>query len=78
MRQFNGIELCRLLCSVSVIIWHYQQFFVCGTFDLAAVSRMRPDFPLYNFLKPFYSDGNYAVEPTFPICPADPDISGER
>jgi peptidoglycan/LPS O-acetylase OafA/YrhL len=62
MRQFNGIELCRLLCSVSVIIWHYQQFFVSGDFDLAAVSRMRPDFPLYHFLKPFYCDGNYAVE----------------
>ncbi|MGE5514479.1 MAG: acyltransferase family protein [Bacteroidota bacterium] len=60
-KSFLGLELLRFLCSLSVLIWHYQHFFkisALATIDGYDVSLQ----PLYSLLWIWYELGGYAVQ----------------
>jgi peptidoglycan/LPS O-acetylase OafA/YrhL len=60
--SFNGIELCRFACAFAVLIWHYQHFFFLGLVHDKVTAVLRPGFPLYHLLLPFYWQGGLAVQ----------------
>jgi peptidoglycan/LPS O-acetylase OafA/YrhL len=57
--KFLGVELLRFLSGLSVLVWHYQHFFI---------NPIETDFgfkksllPFYKMLFPFYEGGDFAV-----------------
>ncbi len=54
-----GLEVLRFLCAISVLLWHYNHFYVVGHahqgFEVSAQ-------PLYALLKPFYEAGWLGVQ----------------
>jgi peptidoglycan/LPS O-acetylase OafA/YrhL len=63
MKRFCGVELCRFLCALAVVICHYQFFFAQGrwTVDLIPPAD-RLLFPLYDILFALYNNGYMAVQ----------------
>lgn len=53
---FHGIDLLRGLAAVTILIWHYQQFYYAG----APVVRSAQ--PFYGLLWPLYEYGFWAVD----------------
>jgi peptidoglycan/LPS O-acetylase OafA/YrhL len=62
MKTFAGLEICRFLCALSVIIWHYQHFFTHGVLGDSISSPQIVVLPLYSLLAPFYQHGFAAVQ----------------
>lgn len=62
-RKFGGIELCRFLCALAVVIYHFQQFFCSRVWIYAIDADVagRAAYPLYGALAPFYHQGDSAV-----------------
>lgn len=54
-----GLEVLRFVCAVSVLIWHYQHFYVQGSELVGFDAKAQP---LYNWLKPFYEAGWLGVQ----------------
>jgi len=54
-----GLEVLRFACAISVLLWHYNHFYVVGAahqgFSVTAQ-------PLYGLLKPFYEAGWLGVQ----------------
>jgi peptidoglycan/LPS O-acetylase OafA/YrhL len=54
-----GLEVLRFVCAISVLLWHYNHFYVVGhahqAFEMTAQ-------PLYALLKPFYEAGWLGVQ----------------
>jgi peptidoglycan/LPS O-acetylase OafA/YrhL len=63
LKRFAGLELCRFLCALAVLICHYQFFSVKGLWvnDLIPATY-RTSFPFYQILFPFYEKGYFAVQ----------------
>ncbi|MEY4763799.1 MAG: hypothetical protein RI907_472 [Pseudomonadota bacterium] len=55
-----GLEVLRFVCAVSVLLWHYQHFFVFGAAHVAGFTPAQQ--PLYGPLKPFYEAGWLGVQ----------------
>ncbi len=53
-----GIELLRFICSLSVLIWHYQHFFYVKNIAPLITSNQ----PFYALLSVFYTQGSHGVE----------------
>jgi peptidoglycan/LPS O-acetylase OafA/YrhL len=54
-----GLELLRFACAISVLLWHYNHFYVVGAVHQGfSVSAQ----PLYALLKPFYEAGWLGVQ----------------
>jgi peptidoglycan/LPS O-acetylase OafA/YrhL len=60
-RTFSGLEVCRVLSALAVIIWHYQHFFSAGILTAPVPHTERIHFPLYSALHLFYNQGGFAV-----------------
>lgn len=58
-RHFYSLDALRGLAALSVVFWHWQHFFYRGT-ELTDFSPERQ--PLYNWFKPFYTEGWRAVD----------------
>ena len=56
----HATNLLRGVCSLGILIWHYQHFFFIGTLD--PQSSAGSNQPLWNLLKPFYLEGDFAVQ----------------
>ncbi len=54
-----GLELLRFACAISVLVWHYNHFYVVGA---AQVGFDVTQQPLYGLLKPFYEAGWLGVQ----------------
>jgi peptidoglycan/LPS O-acetylase OafA/YrhL len=54
-----GLELLRFACAISVLLWHYNHFYVVGHAHQAFVMQAQP---LYAWLKPFYEAGWLGVQ----------------
>jgi len=59
-RRFVGLELLRFVCAVSVLIWHYQHFFMVSPGVLPVEFRASSQ-PLYPALRLFYLYGDHGV-----------------
>ncbi len=58
-RSLSGLEALRFLCATSVLLWHYNHFFVVGQTHVHFTRELQP---LYPFLKPFYEAGWLGVQ----------------
>ncbi len=54
-----GLELLRFACAISVMVWHYNHFYVHGDVHVGFVLSAQP---LYGLLKPFYEAGWLGVQ----------------
>ena len=54
-----GLEVLRFACAVSVLLWHYNHFYVVGDHYLDFVRSAQPG---YRWLRPFYEAGWLGVE----------------
>jgi peptidoglycan/LPS O-acetylase OafA/YrhL len=60
--HFYGIDLLRGLAAITVLIWHYQHFYVLDHGDLGGGGiANRSIQPLYHLLFPIYENGFWAV-----------------
>jgi len=57
--KFHLVDLLRGLSAIVILIWHYHHFFWTPELGLVPDS---PRQPFYSFLRPFYSDGYWAVQ----------------
>ncbi len=53
----HGLELLRFFSAFSVLVWHYQHFYVAEK-----VAYVASEQPLYNYLNFFYNHGSYGVQ----------------
>lgn len=53
----HGLELLRFFSAFSVLVWHYQHFYVAGK-----VAYVASEQPLYKYLNFFYNHGSYGVQ----------------
>ena len=68
MRRYYGIELLRLLTSLSVLLYHYRLFF--SPYNLYSSYNFfeeKVNFPFYSLLEIFYINGIYGVHVFFTI-----------
>jgi peptidoglycan/LPS O-acetylase OafA/YrhL len=56
----HATNMLRGVCSLGILIWHYQHFFFIGT--LEPQNSAGSNQPLWNLLKPFYLEGAFAVQ----------------
>ncbi|WP_290877060.1 acyltransferase, partial [Aquabacterium sp.] len=54
-----GLELLRFACAISVLVWHYNHFYVAGQAHVGFTLTAQP---LYGLLKPFYEAGWLGVQ----------------
>lgn len=54
-----GLELLRFACAISVLVWHYNHFYVAGQAHVGFELRAQP---LYGLLQPFYEAGWLGVQ----------------
>jgi peptidoglycan/LPS O-acetylase OafA/YrhL len=54
-----GLELLRFACAISVLLWHYNHFYVVGHAHQGFSMQAQP---LYALLKPFYEAGWLGVQ----------------
>jgi peptidoglycan/LPS O-acetylase OafA/YrhL len=59
------LDVLRGLASLSIVLWHYQQFFWVGA--EGSTQLQRETLPLYAILWPFYDKGYVAVDVFFGI-----------
>lgn len=59
--KFATLEICRFLCAISILFWHYQHFFSTGIWDGSVDATQRQEFPLYSVLAPLYDFGGLAI-----------------
>lgn len=59
-RAFHGLELLRFLCALTIIVWHYQHFFMLDGHPIPGFDR--PLQPLYMLFCIPYNWGYFAVE----------------
>ncbi len=60
-KQFAGLEVCRFLCAIAVILWHYQGFLHRGLPDNSKVEENVEKLPFHQVLNFFYINGHHAV-----------------
>lgn len=65
-KEYSGLEILRFLCAVSVLVWHYQHFFVTGHDGIPA-NFHRELQPFYSELSPLYDFGYIGVTIFFVI-----------
>ncbi|TDP83039.1 peptidoglycan/LPS O-acetylase OafA/YrhL [Aquabacterium commune] len=58
-KSLLGLELLRFACAISVLLWHYNHFYVVGAAHQGFSVRAQP---LYGLLKPFYEAGWLGVQ----------------
>ena len=56
VQRYVGLELCRFVCAVSIVIFHYQHFFFTGLWQ-EMPGAFKKTFPLYSVLAPVYISG---------------------
>ena len=56
-----GLELMRFVCALSVLLWHYQHFYVVGP-ATSALAHDHAVQPLASWLAPFYGHGWLGVQ----------------
>ena len=56
-----GLEVMRFVCALSVLLWHYQHFYVVGP-ATAALAHDHAVQPLAQWLAPFYGHGWLGVQ----------------
>lgn len=60
-KNFIGLEVLRFLCAITILVWHYQHFFMIGPgINVPTFSTQAQ--PFYSVLVAPYNWGNYAVE----------------
>lgn len=57
-RTFNWLELLRFICALSVLVWHYQHFFLNQHSVIFSSNRQ----PFYHYFEIFYNLGGNAVQ----------------
>jgi len=68
MRRYYGIELLRLLTSLSVLLYHYRHFFSPHTtFSSNVFDESKTGLPFYSILEIFYNRGFYGVHMFYAI-----------
>ena len=68
MRRYYGIELLRLLSSLSVLLYHYRHFFSpYTTYSSNDFNDSKMNFPFYSILEVFYNKGFYGVHMFYAI-----------
>ncbi len=68
MRRYYGIELLRLLTSLSVLLYHYRLFFSpYNLYSSYNFSEEKVNFPFYSLLEIFYINGIYGVHVFYTI-----------
>jgi peptidoglycan/LPS O-acetylase OafA/YrhL len=65
-KLFSGLEILRFVCAVSVVVWHYQHFFMVAPGQLAADFRREAQ-PFYAQLSFLYAHGDNGVSIFFAI-----------
>jgi peptidoglycan/LPS O-acetylase OafA/YrhL len=58
-KSLLGLEVLRFACAISVLLWHYNHFYVVGHAHVGFVTEAQP---LYALLKPFYEAGWLGVQ----------------
>lgn len=58
-KQFYTVDLLRGLSAIVILVWHYHHFFWSPSTPLI---QGDPDQPFFEVLKPFYTNGYWAVE----------------
>lgn len=58
-KSLLGLELLRFACAISVLVWHYNHFYMAGHTHVGFVLTEQP---LYGLLKPFYQAGWLGVQ----------------
>lgn len=58
-KSLLGLELLRFACAISVLLWHYNHFYVVGSTHQGFSTTAQP---LYGWLKPFYEAGWLGVQ----------------
>src|SRR5215469_11387642 len=64
-KQLDTLDILRGLASFSIVIWHYQHFFLVSTDG--PTNFQKTTFPLYAVLWPFYEKGYLGVDVFFGI-----------
>jgi peptidoglycan/LPS O-acetylase OafA/YrhL len=57
--RFHFVDLLRGLSAIIILIWHYNHFYWTNEIGLTHGSIRQP---FYSILKPFYTDGYWAVQ----------------
>ena len=68
MRKYYGIEILRLLTSLSVLLYHYRHFF--GPSNITSQINYevtKSSLPFYQFLESFYNHGLFGVHVFYTI-----------
>jgi peptidoglycan/LPS O-acetylase OafA/YrhL len=61
--KFYSLEILRFLATFSVVLWHYDHFFVAGVWNEQFVNSFdKSSMPLHGFLSVFYDRGFWAVQ----------------
>jgi peptidoglycan/LPS O-acetylase OafA/YrhL len=60
-KEFAGLEILRFLCALTILIWHYQHFFISGPTALLPAFQREAQ-PFFGLLSVFYNYGNYGVQ----------------
>jgi peptidoglycan/LPS O-acetylase OafA/YrhL len=60
-KEFSGAEVLRFLCSVLILIVHYQHFFMVGLLPPTMTASMTDQLPLCSILRLAYIHGGLAV-----------------
>mgnify|MGYP001177336824 CR=1 FL=1 len=68
MRKYYGIELLRLLSSLSVLLYHYRHFFSpYTTYSSNDFNDSKMNLPFYSILEVFYNKGYFGVHMFYAI-----------
>jgi peptidoglycan/LPS O-acetylase OafA/YrhL len=68
--RLHWLDILRGVASLSIVLWHWQHFFMHGYFEDAFKNNevaIRNTYPLYRFLRPFYGQGWRAVQLFFTL-----------
>jgi peptidoglycan/LPS O-acetylase OafA/YrhL len=64
------LDILRGIAALSIVLWHWQHFFMLDSFEETLRKGTlidRTQYPLYNYLRPFYGQGWRAVELFFTL-----------
>lgn len=61
-QKFRGVELLRFACALTIVVWHYQHFFLLTDVTGLHIAGWSPERqPFYSLLYAPYTYGSYAV-----------------
>lgn len=70
IKRLYWLDILRGLAALSIVLWHWQHFFIKGYFEDELAHKVIYDpsrYPLYHLLRPFYGQGWRAVQLFFTL-----------